>query len=236
MFLAQLNFNESVGVAALNAAFTAILVGGFAALLVKRFEVRASKDLKKRDLEHQNRTALRETYAQLLVAQRRSREASVQLAEFRKPWRRRLRRRLPAIARSTADVDLEEKVQLTHDEFIETYHRLNLDADEQMWRDVRALREVLDHMRDLGKKGEAKQCRALRKTDARNARQNLERSFRVLLDHDPLQDRKPINGKYDKGEVSQAPSRSRFAMLRPASELMRMKKRNQSAISLPGAS
>ncbi|WP_159040714.1 MULTISPECIES: hypothetical protein [unclassified Streptomyces] len=108
---------------------------------------------------------------------------------------------------------MEAKAQLAHDEFIETYHRLNLDADEQMWRDVRGLRGVLKDMLDFGKQGDAERCRELALI-ARQARQNLERSFRVLLGHEPLAKRNPL-GKYDKGEVSQAPTRSSFALGQP---------------------
>ncbi|MBT2453131.1 hypothetical protein J7F03_40170 [Streptomyces sp. ISL-43] len=208
MFIAQLNFNESVGVAAANAAFTAILVGVAATFAIKRY-----------DLRHQTRTALRETYARLLVAQRRSREASVRLADFRAGRRQCRVRRVSAATRST-DEDLEQKAQLAHDEFIETYHRLNLDASKQMWREARGLRNVIGHMLELGKRGDAEQCRALEKI-ARKARQNLERSFRVLLGHKPLRDRNPL-GQYDKQRAPQAPPRNRFALRLP------LRRKNQS--------
>jgi hypothetical protein len=207
MFLAQLNFNQTVAASFFSAAFTAILVGGVAAFVIKRYEVRASNNVKKQDLRHQTQTSLRETYARLLVAQRRSREASLQLAK-----------RAAADTRRPADEDLEEKAQLAHDEFIEAYHRLNLDADEQMWLDVRGLRDVLDDMLRFGRQGGADgaaQCSQLAEI-AKEARQNLERSFRLLLDHKPLQKRNPL-GKYDKGEVQvpQAPPRNRFALRLP---------------------
>ncbi|WP_158710026.1 hypothetical protein [Streptomyces katrae] len=117
---------------------------------------------------------------------------------------------MSAATRST-DEDLEEKAQLAHDEFIETYHRLNLDASNQMWEEARGLRYVLSHMLELGKQGEAAHCRALEKI-ATDARMNLERSFRVLLGHKPLRDRRSL-GEYDKRKVPQAPPRNRFLRL-----------------------
>ena len=68
--LAELSFWQTVAAGALQVIFTALLVAGIAAFVVKRYE-----------LEHQTRAALRETYADLLVAQRRSREASLALAD-----------------------------------------------------------------------------------------------------------------------------------------------------------
>ncbi|WP_141754163.1 hypothetical protein [Streptomyces subrutilus] len=97
---------------------------------------------------------------------------------------------MSAATRST-DEDLEEKAQLAHDEFIETYHRLNLDASKQMWREARRLRKVIGDMLELGKRGDAEQCRALERI-ARKARQNVESSFRVLLGHKPLLARNTI--------------------------------------------
>jgi hypothetical protein len=67
--LADLSLTETVTAGALNVLFTALLVGGLAALVVKRYEARFTE-----------RAALRETYASLLKAQRESREASLDLA------------------------------------------------------------------------------------------------------------------------------------------------------------
>lgn len=128
----------------------------------------------------QSRSALRESYARLLVAQRRSREASVALA--------------------AATGDLRDAALRTageaHDEFIDEYHRLALDADRPMWKELRGLRVVLDDMLERAREGDAQVCQELTKT-ARRARQNLERSFRMRLGHEPLQERRPL-GSYDK--------------------------------------
>jgi hypothetical protein len=91
VMIAELTLSETLLVGVVNVALTALLVGGLATLLVKNYEARAADQrrradqeheagLQARQLEHQTREALRETYKQLLVAQRRSREASLDLA------------------------------------------------------------------------------------------------------------------------------------------------------------
>jgi len=59
---------------------------------------------------------------------------------------------------------------------------VNLDSTENMWKEARGVRDVLDHMleyatadRSVDKLGEL----------ARDARQNLERTFRERLDQQP---------------------------------------------------
>jgi hypothetical protein len=192
MPLAQLDFGNTVATEALNALFTAVLVGLVAGLLVRVYERHAADRrrqadelhddrLQDRDLEYQTRAALRETYAQLLVAQRRSRQAS---AEF---------------AKSGGESGSQEPGKLAetaHAEFIDLYHRLNLDATQEMWLDARGLRHVLDDMLRFGREGNSQKCDELMQL-ARSARQNLERSFRIRLKYDPLQKRRDL-GTYDK--------------------------------------
>lgn len=192
MIVAQLDFGQTVATGALNALFTAIMVGGIAAFVIKRYENRAAdrrlkaeelhdERLKSQEMEHQTRAALRETYAQFLVAQRRSRQASIDLAE----------------ARSTSsEAAPAEEAFKAHSEFIDLYHRLNLDASQEMWIEARGLRHVLDDMLECGRRRDVKGAEALADT-ARDARQNLERSFRIRLGYQPLQKRRPL-GKYDK--------------------------------------
>jgi len=211
------NFGQTVAAGALNVLFTAILVtliggiavSGYQARIDKRrreaeareekrrreaeareedrrreAEAQHEKQLQAHQLEYQTRAALRETYADFLVAQRRSREASVKLAKA-----------------GTASPDrqrLEEEAVLAHADFINLYHRLNLDADRPMWKDARSLRKVLDDMLKEGKQGNDTACEALAEV-ARKARQNLERSFRIRLEHKPLQKRKDV-GTYDRRE------------------------------------
>jgi hypothetical protein len=206
MTLAELDFGQTVGAGALNALFTAVLVGGAAGLLIKWFEQKAAErrdkadqtaaerraeedrlheeQIQNRQFEYQRRDALRETYAQLLIAQRRSRQASLELAK----------------ASVAPGQCIHEKAVSAHDEFINLYHRLNLDASAEMWRDARALRDILDDMLELGQERRAKECEELVKF-ARWARQNLERSFRLELKHETLQPRRDL-GKYDKRKES----------------------------------
>jgi hypothetical protein len=135
-------------------------------------------------LEHETREVLRRTYAELLVAQRRSREASLRLAEAGGgPGREELAREATA----------------AHDEFIYRYHELNLDSTGPMWLESRGLRDVLDDMLKAAKKGDDEECQGLREL-ARDARQNLERSLRNRLGHEEHQERNDL-GKYDKVEA-----------------------------------
>jgi len=142
-------------------------------------------DQQKLEWESQTRAALRGPYANLLIAQRRSREASLQLAREGQP--------------SEHDRLLEQAIE-AHDEFIDTYHQLNLDSDREMWLEVRSLREVLGEMLKEARNGNAAACDDLAKI-ARHARQNLERAFRRKLGYEPHQARRPL-GKYDKVERS----------------------------------
>ncbi|MDR6862679.1 hypothetical protein [Phycicoccus sp. 3266] len=135
-----------------------------------------------RDHEFQSRAALRESYTELLVAQRRSREASKALAE----------------SGDISRIEAGAAASKAHDEFIDVYHRLALDADRPMWLELRSLRAVLDDMVQAAASGDLDQCTQLAGV-ARDARQNLERSFRARLGHEPLQDRHPL-GRYEKGQ------------------------------------
>jgi hypothetical protein len=190
--LAELDFGQTVAAGFLNALFAAFFVGGAAAIVVRWYESRAEdrrqaaemqheEELQVRQLEYQTRAALRETYSLLLVAQRRSREASVQLAKA---------------GGASESEELDKDAVLAHDEFIDSYHRLNLDANREMWEDARGLRLVLDRMLDYSKLGSVQECDALIAT-ARAARQNLERSFRLRLGGEELQDRKDL-GEFDR--------------------------------------
>lgn len=144
-----------------------------------------SEDHDRRQQEHehefQSRQALRESYARLLVVQRRSRQASLRLAK-------------------TQDDDQRERALVqaieAHDEFIDEYHRLALDSDKTMWRELRGLRHVLDDMYKYAEEGNGVKCQDLSDV-ARDARQNLERSFRERLRYAPLQKRNLL-GEYDK--------------------------------------
>lgn len=196
-----------------NAVATALFVGGVAAVVVKRFEGRQAEhrqslqndydksqktleaqhsDLQqRREQEFQTRDSLRASYAELLIVQRRSRQASLRLAAT------------PVEDR----IELEREAGRAHDAFIDQYHRLALDADKEMWFDARSLRDILDDLLAAARttphtEATAKKCAALA-TYARHARQNLERSFRLRLGHQPLQDRKDV-GRYLKGPADRA--------------------------------
>jgi len=248
--LAELSFGQTVAADALDALFTAVLVGFAATLVVGIFQGRSEKrrrdaekredqlqreteqreedrrreaekredqlqreteqreedrrreaekreddrrrkaerlhdeQLQFREFEHQTRAALRETYAQFLIAQRRSREASLTLAK----------------SGSAPEKEYVVKQALeAYDEFIDFYHRLNLDATREMWIDARRLRKILEDMLKCAQQGEAQECERL-KVLARRARQNLENTFRSRLRYepfDPLQLHKDL-GKYEQ--------------------------------------
>jgi hypothetical protein len=124
--------------------------------------------------------ARRETVGRLLIAQRRSREASHELARA---------------GGASRDQRLKEEATSAYDEFIDLYHLLNLDASRDMWKEARGLRRVLGAMLQEAQLGNAEKCEALAKV-AQKARQNLERSFRMELGHEPLQARRRL-GEYD---------------------------------------
>jgi hypothetical protein len=161
----------------------AALVAAGVTVLTQRWELRHRAGLLQRELEHQTRDALRQTYARLLVTQRKAREVSVRLAEA---------------GGEKASPELAVAAVAAHAEFINAYHQLNLDSTRSMWCDARGLRDVLDDMLDLARRGQAAECRAAVKL-ARHARQNLERSFRMRLGYAPHQERQPL-GKYDKSQ------------------------------------
>jgi hypothetical protein len=151
---------------------------------LREANVRHEKELQKRQLDYEARAALRETYAQLLIAQRRSREAS---------------RKLARAGGASSDQRLETEATSAHDEFIDLYHRLNLDASTEMWKDARGLRRVLDAMLEEARRGDAEDCDADAEV-ARKARQNLEGSFRAQLGHKPLQKRKHLGEHHVDGD------------------------------------
>ena len=168
----------------MDTIFTGLVAGGVAAvvtLLVQFLTQRHETNLLNRELEHQTRAALRGTYYKLLVTQRRSRDASLHLAE------QGGERNAP---------EATESATLAHSAFIEHYHRLNLDADERMWVEVRGLRDLLDDLLKAAREGDAAEAKRLFKL-ARKARQNLERSFRTRLGYEVFRARKPL-GDYDK--------------------------------------
>lgn len=173
MALAQLDFGEALQLGIWNSLFGAIFVGVAAGLVVKWYEGRHESQLQSRQLEYQTKAALRATYSQLLIAQRRSRQASLQLAT----------------AEEADKPALEETANAAHDEFIHAYHDLNLDATRSMWLDAISLRERLDEMLECAHHGKIERCKEL-VLESRKARQNLEGSFRKLLGHDLLQNRK----------------------------------------------
>ncbi|GAA3117094.1 hypothetical protein GCM10010449_44030 [Streptomyces rectiviolaceus] len=191
MPLSQLDFGEALAIGAVNAFCAAMFIGLAAGLVVKRYE-----------LEHQTRTSLRTTYTNLLVAQRRSRQLSVMLAQT---------------GGQATNPDLAKQAIAAHDEFIDSYHALNLDVSKQMWRDVCRLRNILDDMLELALEGEARGCADLVDV-ARAARQNLERSFRARLRHSVLQRRKPLGGydapRREAPPGASPPTRLRFRLLR----------------------
>ena len=148
----QLDFAQTVAAGAVNAlftaAFTAAFVVIFGGIVVRWYEGRATdrrrheeelheEFLQGRQLEHQTRAALRETYARFLVAQRRSRQASIALADA---------------GGSSSAKDLDKAALQAHDEFIDVYHLLNLDASREMWLDARGLRAALDDCSNSAKK------------------------------------------------------------------------------------
>jgi hypothetical protein len=169
-------------VEALLGGLAAAAVAALVALGTSWWDRRQRDKLLSRELEHQARAALRKSYAALLVTQRRSRELSRQLAE--------------AGGATTINSKLAEAARAAHDEFIDSYHQLNLDSSPPMWLEVRGLRHVLDEMLEFADKGRVEDFR--KSVDvARDARQNLERSFRERLGYAPLQPRRNL-GRYDK--------------------------------------
>lgn len=217
VILAELSLGQTVIAGFFDALFTAVLVGFAATFVVRIFERRAERRrreaesqeekrrqeaedreenrrqeaarlhnerLQSREFEYQTRAALRETYAQFLIAQRRSREASLTLAKS---------------GGAPGNESMEEQAGKAYDEFIDLYHRLNLDVTREMWLDARKLRKILEDMLKYARQGNAQECEQL-KDVARHARQNLENTFRSRLRYepfDPLQPRKSL-GSYDQ--------------------------------------
>ena len=187
--LAELSFGQTVAADALSALFTAVLVGFAATLVVGIFQRRSEnrrRDAEKREgrreaekreedgrreaekreedgrreaerlhderlqfreFEHQTRAALRETYAQFLIVQRRSREASLELAKY---------------GSAPENEYMGKQALEAYDEFIDIYHRLNLDVTREMWIDARRLRKILEDMLKCAQQGNAQECERLK--------------------------------------------------------------------------
>jgi hypothetical protein len=145
-----------------------VLIGGFVSFLLQRG-----------NLEYQTRASLRAIYTHVLITQRRSREASLALAR----------------AGGRAESGLLEAAEQAHAEFMDSYHELNLDSNEAMWRAARTLLGVLTEMLNQAKAGEVAACLDLADV-ARNARRNLEGSFRRRFRHQSLQPHKPIPARF----------------------------------------
>jgi hypothetical protein len=142
-------------------------------------ELQQRESLLQRELEYQTRETLRQCYRQLLESQRRCRQACLLLSKARRTERANL------VAEATA----------AHDKFMDVYHALNLDSTDDMWKEARGLRDVLDHMLEYARAGRnVDQLGEL----ARDARQNLERTFRERLGQKPHQRRRPLGKPYDK--------------------------------------
>ena len=171
-----------VAISGVVAALVAAIVSALVSLWNQARDRRQRDELLQKELEHQTREALRNTYGLLLTAQRRSRELSLRLAE--------------AAGATTEDGNLAENAIAAHAEFIDRYHQLNLDSSRDMWLEVRGLRDVLDRMLEEARAGHTVECSKLAKT-ARDARQNLERSFRQRLGYEAHQQRRPL-GTFDK--------------------------------------
>jgi hypothetical protein len=140
-------------------------------------ELSEAHDRRRQDHEHefQSRQALRETYARLLVMQRQSRQASLALSK----------------AEGSARVEAETAAVDSHNAFLDEYHRLALDADPDMWEQLRTLRQALDAMLLWAREGDTARCEQLYKS-ARAARQNLEGRFRKRLKYGELQQPKDV--------------------------------------------
>jgi hypothetical protein len=136
--------------------------------------------LLRRELEYQTRDTLRQSYRELLESQRRCRQAC---------------QRLASVGGADRDADLAAEAAAAHDKFIDAYHALNLDSTDDMWKEVRGLRHVLDHMLEYATAGS--NVNNLGEL-ARDARQNLERTFRERLEQEPHQTRRPLGKPYDK--------------------------------------
>lgn len=199
MTLADLGFGQTIAVSLLGALFTAAFVGVAAEVVTRKYQDRSAarragakraheRRLLGRQLEHQTRAALRETYAQLLVAQRKSREASRRLSRATDPAERQ---------------QLDDEAGSALDRFMDLYHRLNLDVSRDMWLDARGLRNILEDMLAAARGAEREKCERLARL-ARDARQNLEIGFRSRLGHAPLQSRRDLGVPYDKRKTAMA--------------------------------
>jgi hypothetical protein len=181
---------------AVLAGLVAGIVAFVSRLVTQHWSQQHQEQLQNKELEHQTRAALRETYDRLLVAQRRSRTASMELAHADGASDSEARR-------------LDDEAAAAHAAFIEQYHLLNLDATPEVWIEARGLRHVLDNLVKAGRARRVDEAERLEKL-ARRARQNLERSLRSRLGQDVLQLRNPLGEPYDKiAELAQVKVRSK---------------------------
>src|SRR5438874_11268879 len=127
-----------VAVGGVIAAVVSAVVSAGVSLWTQARERRQRNELLQKELEHQTLETLRRTYGQLLIAQRRSRELSVRLAEA---------------GGTPSEANLAAAATAAHSEFIDFYHQLNLDSSRDMWFEVRGLRHVLDKMLDEARAG-----------------------------------------------------------------------------------
>ena len=160
-----MTFSEAALIEIIGALATAVLVSGFAALVLERYRQR-----------NEARASLREIYTELLQTQRRSREASLALARA---------------GGEKSNPQLAEIAVARRAEFLELYHGLNLDASRPLWEEVRRLRAILSCLLVKAKEADGSESERLAKL-ARKARQNVQREFRRSLGHRPLQKRKPL--------------------------------------------
>ncbi|MEO6700978.1 MAG: hypothetical protein ABI140_05185 [Jatrophihabitantaceae bacterium] len=184
MLVAELSFVQTIGAGVISAVASALFTAGFVGIVAARFihriETRDADRRHREGLSHQTRAVLRDAYAQLLVAQRRTREASLRLAR----------------AQGAARVEADLEVVNAYAQFIDQYHRVSLDASKELWRDLRKLRRVLGAMKRAARRADVERCDELFEL-ARDARQNLEDTFRIELGHERLHARRNPLGRYD---------------------------------------
>jgi hypothetical protein len=191
MTLAELSFSDAL----LKDAVVAV-IGAFATALFVVIGGQWAVGSIQRQAEA--RTALRETFARLLVAQRRSRQASLTMA-------------YSGSASRVQKEALAKAALSAHDNFIDEYHRLNLDVSRELWKDVRTLRGVLDDMLFYACQFKQEDCASLRE-DAKDARQNLEFSFRRQLRTAQLQTRREVKRTKEMPE-GESPGKYCFVLL-----------------------
>jgi hypothetical protein len=208
--MADLNFDQSVELAAatalFDAFFTAVLVAGAAVIVVNCLQNRADRSrraeegrraraaaaLEARQLDDQRKLAeehdLRQQDIQLAYQTRSAlRESYVRLLVVQRRSRELSIRRsdFPANAVDAATREATTAAIDAYDDFVNEYHRLALDADAEMWPHLRRLEATLKEMLAKAQEGDARTCRSLGR-EAAHARRQLEDTFRVHLGHAEL--------------------------------------------------